>query len=128
MLPDLPTKAKVPMFDPHTPSMILSVFPTDNKDQAHLLLALALMRSSPKWFACLSRLALPSQSLMPHCLDTENLVLQTGHCDCTSLGLDTPKHTDWAYSRGCPGEKAPPLDFNTSEWSQARNRNFPEIL
>lgn len=35
------------MFDPHTPSMILSVFPTDNKDQAHLLLALALMRSSP---------------------------------------------------------------------------------
>lgn len=128
MLPDLPTKTKVPIFDPYTPSIILLVFPTDTKDQTHLPLALDLTWSTPNIrFSCLSCLAIPSQSLMPHCLVTENLALPTGHCDYTSLGLDTRKHTDCAYSRGCTGEQAPPPEYITSEWSQARNRNFPEL-
>lgn len=98
------------------------------KDQTHLPLALDPTWSTPNIrFSCFSCLALPSQSRMPHCLVTENLVLLTGHCDYTSLGLDTCKHTDCAYSRGCTGEQAPPPEYITSEWSQARNRNFPEL-
>lgn len=117
MLQDLPTKAKVPIFDPHTPSIILSVILTEKKDEPHLPLALDLMWSTPNslnhscptvqsqrtWFSRQDNVtALPSAWIHPNILS----VLTAVAAHENKLLLQSLLHLNG---------------------TRPRNRNFPEL-